>query len=617
MRINIWRNLSVLKKTSLLILIITGLVICYSIFVYTGFITIKINGPVYHDIISGKDLIADILPPPEYIIEPFQISLEMLEERNPEEINRSISTLRTLQSAYITRHEYWAQTLPPGQIREKMINTSYIPAMKFWDDLNTQFIPAMKAGDYYTAKKIAYESLKVHYREHRVIIDEIVPLAAEQNLRNEQMAEQKERVIYAGMICIALLLFLTVIAVELILLHLLHPLKKTTTMIQEMSLGHLSMRLNLNREDEIGKMAHAMDNLADYLQNTFHGFSRIAEGDLAISFRAKDDYDEIAPAVNHLIQAINDIMGEVRGLITIAEEGKLKNRGDPSRFEGIYQEIIVGINNMLDAITVPLNEALRVTDEFSYARFSTRFDDEVVVKGDLIALKDGLNTIGEELSVVKYKLSLLSSITRHDILNQITVVKSGLDVIEEDIRPDDPNTHVLALIRSAVNTIKEQIGFTALYEQMGVQQPIWHSVSGIIVKTRDSLNTGSVIIVDTTINLEILADPMFGQVIYNLVDNALRHGKSLTHISFSFHPSGEKGVLIMNDDGVGISEEDKNKIFLRGYGKNTGLGLFLIREILSFTNISIRETGMVGTGARFEILIPEGKWRIHSNTGKK
>ena len=515
-----WDNLSVLKKVTVLILIITALGTGYSVFLYTGFVTITINSPAYQDIITGKDLVADILPPPEYIIEPFQISLEMLEERDPAKINQSIATLKNLQSAYITRHEYWAQTLLPGQIREKMVNTSYLPAMEFWDDVNSRFIPAMTSGDYGLAKKVAYESMRIHYQEHRAIIDEIVTLANEQNRNNEQMAGQKEQSIYFGMIGISILLFLALIWIGLIIIRLLRPLKETTRMIQEMSYGHLSMRLNINRGDEIGKMAQAMDTLADYLQDTFSGFSRIANGDLCVSCKEKDESDEIAPACNHLIEEINSIMNEVKVLITEAEEGRLKNRGDPSQFQGIYQDIITGINNMLDAITVPLAEAIRVADEFSYSRFSTRFDDTVMVKGDLIALKEGLNTVGEEISVVRYKLSLLSSITRHDILNQITVVKAGLDLIEDDYQPDDPNTPVLALVRSAVSNIKEQIGFTAVYEQMGVQLPIWHLVSAITTKTQNSLNPGSVKILDTTRNLEIFADPMFGQVMYNLVDNA-------------------------------------------------------------------------------------------------
>ena len=73
-------------------------------------------------------------------------------------------------------------------------------------------------------------------------------------------------------------------------------------------------------------------------------------------------------------------------------------------------------------------------------------------------------------------------------------------------------------------------------------------------------------------------------------------------------------VITWEDNGMGIAEDDKEKIFRRGYGKNTGMGLFLVREILSLTGISIRETGVAGSGARFEIVVPEGKYRLAGRT---
>jgi len=603
---------SVLTTITILLILITSLVIGFSIFVSTGFGAIKINGPAYSEIMDGKNLVADILPPPGYIIEPFQISLEMLGERNPAKIKQSIRDLRTLEAAYIARHEYWSEHLPPGEIKKKMVDDSFIPAMQFFDDLNAEFIPAMERGDYETAERVAYESLRVHYQEHRHVIDDIVVLATEQNQINEENAKKKESDIYLGMAAITVILLAILISIGIIILHLLRPIRQTTMMIQEMSRGDIRRRLNFTRSDEIGQMADAMDLLADYLRDTFAGLSRIAEGDLSGEFRARDEFDEIAPALTHLTASLSDTMTEIRTLINGAEEGKLHIRGDPEQFEGVYREIIEGINNMLDAITIPLAEAIRVADEFSYAHFSARFNEQVTVKGDLIPLKEGLNTIGEEISVVRYKLSLLSGITRHDILNQITVVKSGLDLIEEECGHQESSNHVIALIRSAVSNIREQISFTAVYEQMGVQKPVWHHISHVISKTRDSLNTGDVEIIDKTGNIEIFADPMFGQVIYNLVENALRHGKSLSRITFSFEQAGPQGVLIMADDGVGIADEDKIRIFQKGFGKNTGLGLFLIQEILSFTNLTIRERGKMGKGARFEIHIPNQKWRISS-----
>lgn len=69
-------------------------------------------------------------------------------------------------------------------------------------------------------------------------------------------------------------------------------------------------------------------------------------------------------------------------------------------------------------------------------------------------------------------------------------------------------------------------------------------------------------------------------------------------------------MIWYEDDGGGIICEEKEKAFEKGFGKNTGLGLFLIREILSITGISILENGKPGNGVRFEIQFPFGKWRI-------
>ncbi|HWQ66453.1 MAG TPA: methyl-accepting chemotaxis protein [Methanospirillum sp.] len=177
------------------------------------------------------------------------------------------------------------------------------------------------------------------------------------------------------------------------------PLLKGVYMLQEMSLGHLNNRLHIHRKDEIGTLAGVMDKFSDDLQfGIIGGMKQIAGGDLSLTVPAHDDKDEIAPAFNHLIAAINGIVNEVGFLITEAEEGRLHKRGDSAQFTGAYQNIIVGINNMLDAITTPLNEALRVSDLYAQAKFSARFNDEVMVYGDLVSLKNGLNTIGTELS---------------------------------------------------------------------------------------------------------------------------------------------------------------------------------------------------------------------------
>jgi signal transduction histidine kinase len=117
-------------------------------------------------------------------------------------------------------------------------------------------------------------------------------------------------------------------------------------------------------------------------------------------------------------------------------------------------------------------------------------------------------------------------------------------------------------------------------------------------------------------DLSVYADPMFGKIFYNLIDNTLKYGGgAITKIHISCHATDRGLVLICEDDGAGIAIEDKENLFEQGYGKHTGLGLFLSREILAITGITITETGEPGKGARFEMVVPKGAFRFTDEKG--
>jgi len=123
---------------------------------------------------------------------------------------------------------------------------------------------------------------------------------------------------------------------------------------------------------------------------------------------------------------------------------------------------------------------------------------------------------------------------------------------------------------------------------------------------------GTVVLKNELGNLEIYADLMLEKVFHNLLDNSLRHGGTVTEITVKTRMDPDGLIIILEDNGTGIPYEDKEKIFECGVGNHTGLGLFLAREILGITGIMIKETGEAGKGARFEILLPKGVFRIPS-----
>ena len=145
---------------------------------------------------------------------------------------------------------------------------------------------------------------------------------------------------------------------------------------------------------------------------------------------------------------------------------------------------------------------------------------------------------------------------------------------------------------------------------MWVKAPVWHSLNDVVGKNTEAQSTGDIRVCSDCAAFDVYADPLFEKVFYNLIDNALKYGGvNLTTIRFSCCESGEGLHIICEDDGGGIPVEEKKHLFERGYGKNTGLGLFLSREILAITGISIAETSEPGRGARFEIHVPPGAYR--------
>jgi PAS domain S-box-containing protein len=203
------------------------------------------------------------------------------------------------------------------------------------------------------------------------------------------------------------------------------------------------------------------------------------------------------------------------------------------------------------------------------------------------------------------KLSLLNSITRHDVANQLTALR-GYAQLAELSNPDPVVLDFLQKIETATDTIAGQIEFTKAYQELGEKTPAWFRIDAIVEKTaRDGVTFSN-----TCRAIEIFADPMIERVFYNLFDNAIRHGDHVTTIGVRCERAPDGLVIYVEDDGIGVVPEEKEKIFEKGFGKNTGFGLFLAREILATTGITIRETGYVGVGARFEITVPREMWRI-------
>jgi PAS domain S-box-containing protein len=215
----------------------------------------------------------------------------------------------------------------------------------------------------------------------------------------------------------------------------------------------------------------------------------------------------------------------------------------------------------------------------------------------------------QALQIANRKLNLLSGLTRHDVVNQLTAL-SGYVELSTDYVQDPKYLQMIDKEQKIIMMIHQQILFTKEYENMGVNAPVWQDIGTSVKRASAGLSLTGIRLNVVSGNLEIYADPLLMKVFYNLMDNTLRYGKTVSEITISCKENTEGLIITYTDNGIGVDADARPHLFERGFGKQTGLGLFFTREVLNITGLSITETGTQGKGARFEIVVPKGEYRI-------
>jgi two-component system, sensor histidine kinase and response regulator len=293
-------------------------------------------------------------------------------------------------------------------------------------------------------------------------------------------------------------------------------------------------------------------------------------------------------------------------------------RGVHINISGKQYEITADRHKILNILLSTYEIAIRKNNELLDAkdRIATVNDQLLDANDALVSInKDLSNEITERkriehaLSQANKKLSLLSSITRHDLKNTLMGLLAYNEIAQLG-SPDEVFKKYLTRESDLLSRLSAQIEFTRLYEELGVKGAVWIKAGEMIQNISRAFQKISTIISPDVMRFEIFVDPLIEKVFYNLFDNSVRHGEYVKNIRIDVNESDDGLELMFTDDGVGIDDTDKEKIFNRGYGKNTGLGLFLVREILSITEINIKETGKKGEGACFILTTPKEHFRL-------
>jgi PAS domain S-box-containing protein len=218
------------------------------------------------------------------------------------------------------------------------------------------------------------------------------------------------------------------------------------------------------------------------------------------------------------------------------------------------------------------------------------------------------------LVLVNQKLNVITQLTRKDLTNQTFVLSSYLELVKNQLAGQDRIIDTLEKGFGAVRLIHKTIEYTKDYQDMGAKPPKWQNVKTVMLLGLSHISIGNIQHGLETEDLEIFADPLLEKVCQRLFENSVKHGGHVTLIRVWHTVTPEGATIFFEDDGIGIPLEKKEPIFLRSEGVSASRGsLIFVREILDITGITITEAGEPGKGARFEMVVPKGMWRM---TGK-
>ena len=355
-------SLSIKVKLTIITSVTVVGFLAFGILAYRTLTTVKVHGPYYQRIVQGKDLIADILPPPEYILEAYLTVFQILEESEPARLQQLIQRGNELRTEYEQRHAFWVTDLPPGTLKDALVVTSYEPAKQFFTARDTEFIPFILQGNRERARLVMQEVLKPRYAEHRKAIDTVVQLAMARNAADEQ------EVISAITSSLSILLtmgisviFLVVVLSRVIGQGIVSTLQQTVVVLQDVAEGDLTKQLVVTSEDEVGIMARALNRTLTDLHTAIsiisHNSLALASASTELSQTAAQMTESADTAVVEA-KVVADIAGQVVEQVhTVTTAG----RDMSTCVSQIAQQAIDAASIMAQAVSVAENTNSTIT----------------------------------------------------------------------------------------------------------------------------------------------------------------------------------------------------------------------------------------------------------------
>jgi methyl-accepting chemotaxis protein len=458
-------NLSIKLKLSLLALTAIVSIIFIASFSHISLEKVRIKGDLYNEIILSKDLIADILPPPEYIIEARLVVYQLLDNPKEDEKKQLIEKLASLKKDYYDRQKYWNENLVDKKQRTLILEKSKLPSDAFFAVIEKEFLSALSTGDMALAGKISSGILKEKYDEHRVAIDELVALAnakavADENKANEFLSSASW---VMGVVVACSLVFTTIFAI-LIAGDIVKKIRKISIEVKDLEQGDgdLTKRLNIEGNDEISKLGSLIDSVMEKIAKAIREAKRSVDENASVAHelhstsqligkRAQEQSIEVEKSAKSgelLKQSAEDSKAQIlrsQSQVNEANQKLISSTTAIQRMVEDIQEAVAAENELVSRLSSVSHEAEQVKSVLSVI-------SDIAEQTNLLALNAAIEAAragehGRGFAVVADEVRKLAERTQKSLVESnatITIITQSIGDLSESMGKNSEKIEHLA-----------------------------------------------------------------------------------------------------------------------------------------------------------------------------
>ena len=322
---------------------------------------VKINGPVYQEILGTKDLVADVLPPPLYLVESYLLVLQLLQETDRNVVAQLIDRGKQLRSEYEIRHRHWSDVLVEGKLKQTLVVDSYSPGIAFLDARDREFVPAILAGDLVKARALAAGVLSVRYREHREAIDHVVTAALPWQAQQEERAAAIVQGRINQVVLVAMVILGAAVIMGLLIARRISgALSTIESRFEAISAGDLRVRIPVHGKDEIARLCQSTNRLLDALERLIgkvvHVTRKVASASVQLSATAEEiskgthQLTARAAQASSAVEQMNATVGQVADSSGKAASLSQETVATAKDGGSVVSETIAGMQHLSEAV---------------------------------------------------------------------------------------------------------------------------------------------------------------------------------------------------------------------------------------------------------------------------